>query len=61
MSTRQMAREERVEFASFLEGLTPEQWDSPTLCDKWHSAHPANRASMLEFFGAQHERAQASH
>jgi uncharacterized protein (TIGR03083 family) len=35
MSTRQMAREERVEFASFLEGLTPEQWDSPTLCDKW--------------------------
>jgi uncharacterized protein (TIGR03083 family) len=35
MSTRQMAREERVEFAEFLEGLTPEQWDSPTLCDKW--------------------------
>jgi uncharacterized protein (TIGR03083 family) len=30
-----MARDERVEFASFLEGLTPEQWTSPTLCDKW--------------------------
>jgi uncharacterized protein (TIGR03083 family) len=30
-----MARDERVEFASFLEGLTPQQWDSPTLCDKW--------------------------
>ena len=34
-STQQMARDERVEFASFLERLTPRQWDSPTLCDKW--------------------------
>jgi len=34
-STQQMARDERVEFASFLQGLTPQQWDSPTLCDKW--------------------------
>jgi uncharacterized protein (TIGR03083 family) len=34
-STQQMARDERIEFASFLEGLTPQQWDSPTLCDKW--------------------------
>jgi uncharacterized protein (TIGR03083 family) len=30
-----MARDERIEFASFLEGLTPEQWVSPTLCDRW--------------------------
>jgi uncharacterized protein (TIGR03083 family) len=34
-SSQQMARDERVEFASFLEGLTPEQWDNPTLCNKW--------------------------
>ena len=34
-STQRMARDERVEFAEFLEGLTAEQWDSPTLCDKW--------------------------
>jgi uncharacterized protein (TIGR03083 family) len=34
-STQQMARDERAEFASFLEGLTPQQWDSCTLCDKW--------------------------
>ena len=34
-STRQMARDERLDFAAFLGGLTPEQWDSPTLCDKW--------------------------
>ena len=30
-----MARDEREEFASFLEGLTPQQWDSPTLCERW--------------------------
>jgi uncharacterized protein (TIGR03083 family) len=30
-----MALDERVEFAGFLEGLTPEQWAGPTLCDKW--------------------------
>ena len=30
-----MARDERDEFAAFLEGLTPEQWDSPTLCERW--------------------------
>ena len=33
--TQQMARDERIEFASFLEGLTPDQWESPTLCDRW--------------------------
>jgi uncharacterized protein (TIGR03083 family) len=34
-STEQMARDERAEFAAFLHGLTPEQWDSPTLCQLW--------------------------
>ena len=34
-STEQMARDERAEFASFLEGLTPEQWTSPSLCEGW--------------------------
>jgi uncharacterized protein (TIGR03083 family) len=34
-STEQMARDERAEFADFLEGLTPQQWDSPTLCESW--------------------------
>ena len=33
--TMQMARDEREEFASFLDELTPEQWDSPTLCELW--------------------------
>jgi uncharacterized protein (TIGR03083 family) len=31
----QMARGEREEFAALLEGLTPQQWDSPTLCEQW--------------------------
>lgn len=34
-STQQMARDEREEFALLLDGLTPEQWDSPTLCELW--------------------------
>jgi uncharacterized protein (TIGR03083 family) len=30
-----LARREREEFAALLESLTPQQWDSPTLCDRW--------------------------
>ena len=30
-----MARDEREEFAVLLEGLTPQQWESPTLCERW--------------------------
>ena len=25
---------ERKDFAAFLESLTPEQWDAPSLCDE---------------------------
>ncbi|WP_235009679.1 maleylpyruvate isomerase family mycothiol-dependent enzyme [Mycobacterium sp. 3519A] len=31
----QRARAEREEFATLLEHLTPQQWDSPTLCERW--------------------------
>jgi len=34
-STMQMAHDEREEFASFLDALTPEQWGNPTLCELW--------------------------
>jgi len=34
-STKEMARDEREGFASFLDGLTPQQWNSPTLCELW--------------------------
>src|SRR5215208_5794275 len=33
--TMQMARDEREAFATLLEGLTPQQWESPTLCKGW--------------------------
>ncbi|MGX9792493.1 maleylpyruvate isomerase family mycothiol-dependent enzyme [Mycobacterium sp. MMS18-G62] len=33
--TMRLARAEREEFASLLEGLTPQQWESSTLCERW--------------------------
>lgn len=30
-----MARDEREEFVALLDSLTREQWESPSLCDKW--------------------------
>jgi len=31
----ELARAERLDFADFLGGLTPEQWATPSLCDGW--------------------------
>ncbi|MGH3633553.1 MAG: maleylpyruvate isomerase family mycothiol-dependent enzyme [Mycobacterium sp.] len=31
----QMACEEREDFAGLLAGLSPEQWDHPSLCERW--------------------------
>ncbi|WP_411551061.1 maleylpyruvate isomerase family mycothiol-dependent enzyme [Mycobacteroides chelonae] len=31
----ELARAERIDLADFLAGLTPEQWDAPSLCTKW--------------------------
>ena len=31
-----LARAEREDFAAFLETLSPEQWQTPTLCDRWN-------------------------
>lgn len=30
-----LARDERADLAELLAGLTPQQWDGPTLCDRW--------------------------
>ena len=35
MTTMQMACEEREDFAGLLAGLSPEQWDQPSLCEGW--------------------------
>jgi uncharacterized protein (TIGR03083 family) len=34
-TTMQMACDERQDFADFLEGLSPEQWEQPSLCALW--------------------------
>jgi uncharacterized protein (TIGR03083 family) len=34
-TTMQMACEEREDFAEFLDGLSPEQWEQPSLCELW--------------------------
>jgi uncharacterized protein (TIGR03083 family) len=53
-----MARAEREEFVALLEGLTPQQWESPTLCKGWRVrdvvAHvigydPLSRARLMRW------------
>jgi uncharacterized protein (TIGR03083 family) len=44
-----LARDERIEFADFLAGLTPEQWDAPTLCTGWRVRDVA--AHVVSFEG----------
>jgi uncharacterized protein (TIGR03083 family) len=34
-TTMQLACEERNDFADFLDGLSPEQWEQPSLCELW--------------------------
>lgn len=31
----QMAHDERADFASLLDALTPQQWEQPSLCEEW--------------------------
>jgi uncharacterized protein (TIGR03083 family) len=54
----QLARAEREELATLLEGLTPQQWESPTLCKGWRVrdvvAHvigydPLNRLQLVRW------------
>lgn len=35
MTPKALARAERTDLADFLATLSPEQWDAPTLCDRW--------------------------
>jgi uncharacterized protein (TIGR03083 family) len=34
-TTMQLACEERRDFVDFLDGLSPEQWEQPSLCELW--------------------------
>jgi uncharacterized protein (TIGR03083 family) len=44
-----LARDEREELADFLAGLTPEQWEHPTLCAGWRVRDVA--AHVVSFEG----------
>src|SRR5690606_34871744 len=35
MTVRHLARAERADLLAFLRGLTPEQWEAPSLCAGW--------------------------
>ncbi|MFI7122042.1 maleylpyruvate isomerase family mycothiol-dependent enzyme [Amycolatopsis sp. NPDC049868] len=35
MDLKHLVRDERADLAAFLETLTPQQWDAPTLCRRW--------------------------
>ncbi|WP_020661037.1 maleylpyruvate isomerase family mycothiol-dependent enzyme [Amycolatopsis benzoatilytica] len=54
MDVRTLAREERLDFADFLETLAPGQWDHPTLCTGWNvRAVVAHVVSYDELDGRQ--------
>lgn len=44
-----LATSERTDFAELLAGLTPQQWDAPTLCDRWRVREVA--AHTISFDG----------
>ena len=53
-----MVAETRTDLASFLETLKSEQWDAPTLCDKWkvrdvvgHLVESAHKITMGQMMG----------
>lgn len=46
-----LARHEREDFASFLESLTPRQWEAPTLCDRWNVRQVAAHTISFDELG----------
>ena len=49
MTALGLARDERLDLADFLAGLTPDQWASPTLCEGWRVRDVA--AHVVSFEG----------
>lgn len=54
ISVRDLARREREQFADLLAGLTPQQWDAPSLCAGWTVREVA--AHTLAYLGQTHTR-----
>jgi uncharacterized protein (TIGR03083 family) len=54
VSWLELARAEREDFAAFLETLSPQQWEAPTLCDRWNVREVvAHAISFDELSGGQ--------
>ena len=47
----ELAAAERNDFAAFLESLTPQQWEAPTLCDRWSVREVAAHAISFDELG----------
>ena len=60
MTALELAREERLDLADFLAGLTPEQWASPTLCEGWCVRDVAAHQQHLAATGRHIVQASAS-
>jgi uncharacterized protein (TIGR03083 family) len=43
-----LARSEREDFAAFLETLSPQQWEAPTLCERWNVRQVAAHAISFD-------------
>ena len=48
MAWLELARAEREDFAAFLETLSPEQWEAPTLCERWNVREVAAHAISFD-------------
>ncbi len=48
MASMELAQAEREDFAAFLETLSPEQWATPTLCDRWNVRQVAAHAISFD-------------
>ena len=53
-----MVADARTDLAGYLETLTPQQWDAPSLCERWkvrdvvgHLVGGANKISMGNLIG----------
>ena len=51
-SLMQIAREERTDLAAFLATLTPEEWSTPSLCDRWSVKDVVAHVVSYEGLGA---------
>jgi uncharacterized protein (TIGR03083 family) len=47
----ELAQAERADFAELLEGLTPEQWEAPSLCERWRVRDVAAHVLSYEELG----------